>query len=252
MSGGGGKTQTQKSTNEPYKAQQPFINKLFNRAENLYQQGPIQYYPDQTYAGMSPVSQQALQGITKRGTEGSPLNQASSGYLQDVLGGKYLNRQSPGWDAVANATRAAADSTYAGLGRYGSGAHDTAVGQALGGLQYQDYSNQLNRMDQAAALAPTIAGQDFVDLNAVNQAGQQYQGELQNQINADMQRYNFRQQAPYNNLQDYQNFINGNFGGSSQTTMPSQGGFGTQQAVGGGLALASLFSNLSGQGAFSG
>ena len=249
MSGGGGKTQTQSSgSSAPWAAQQPYLTKGFKRAEDLYQQGPLEYYPGQTYAGMSPTSQQALQGITQRGLEGSPLNAASGSYLQDVLGGKYLNQDSPGFDAVANRARAAADSTYSGMGRYGSGAHDTAVADSVGALAYQNYNDERGRMGQAAALAPTIAGQDFIDLNAVNQAGQQYQGELQNQIGADMARYNFQQQAPYANLQDYQNFINGNFGGTSQSSSyaPSGGGFGAQQAVGTGLALASLFGQYGG------
>lgn len=242
MSSGGGKTQTQTTNNAPWKGQIPYLDTLFKGAKNLYDQGPRQYYPGETYAGMSPVSQTALEGITQRGLEGSPLNKASSSYLQDVLGGKYLNQQSPGWDAVANAARSGADSTYAGLGRYGSGAHDTAVAQAVGGLQYQDYANQLGRMDQAAALAPQVAGQDFIDLNAVNQAGQQYQGELQNQINADLQRYNYQQNAPYANLQDFGSIIGQNYGGGSQQTIsPNQQTPWWQQALGGGLALGSLF-----------
>jgi hypothetical protein len=240
--GGGGETQKQTTSSAPWAAQAPYLKKLFGRAEDLYQQGPIEYYPGETYAGMSPVSQKALQGITQRGMEGSPLNKASSGYLQDVLGGKYLSQEAPGFQAVANRARSAADSTYSGLGRYGSGAHDTAVADSVGNLAYQNYARERGAQDYAAGLAPTIAGQDFVDLNAVNQAGQQYQGELQNQINADMARYNFQQQAPYANLQDFSKFINGNYGGSSQTIgSGQQGAPWYQQALGGGLALASLF-----------
>ena len=241
MSGGGGKTQKSETNTSPWGGQQPYLTNLFKRAENLYQQGPLEFYPGETYAGMSPVSGQALEGITQRGLEGSPLNAASGGYLQDVLGGKYLNQENPGFQSVANRARAAADSTYSGLGRYGSGAHDTAVADSIGNLAYQDYSNQLGRMDYAAGLAPTIAGQDFVDLNAVLGAGDRYQGELQNQINADLQRYNFQQQAPYSNLQDYMGFIQGNYGGTSQSTAPSQQAPWWQQALGGGLALGSLF-----------
>lgn len=244
MSGGGGTTKTESETNtQPWAAQQPYLKDLFKRAESLYQAGPLQYYPGDTYAGMSPVSQTALEGITKRGLEGSPLNKASGSYLQDVLSGKYLGQDAPGWDAVQNRARAAADSTYSGMGRYGSGAHDTAVADSIGNLAFQNYQAERDRMGSAAALAPTIAGQDFIDLNAVNQAGQQYQGELQNQINADVARYNFQQQAPYNNLADFAKFIQGNYGGSSQSTgtAPSNQAPWWQTALGGGLALGSMF-----------
>lgn len=245
MSGGGGSSERTSSTtnSSPWAAQQPYLKDLFKRADQLYQSGPIQYYPGQTYAGMSPVSQTALQGITQRGLEGSPLNKASGSYLQDVLGGKYLNQDAPGFDAVLNRARAGADSTYSGLGRYGSGAHDTAVADSIGNLAFQNYQAERDRMGAAAALAPTIAGQDFIDLNAVNQAGQQYQDELQNQINADMARYNFQQQSPYNNLADFARFIQGGYGSSSQTsgTVPSTSPSNWQSAIGGGLALASMF-----------
>lgn len=247
--GGGGGGGQQKSTvsNAPWTAQQPGLKNLFSRAEGLYKQGPIQYYGGDTRANMSPVSQQALQGITERGQNGSPLNVASGQYITDVLGGKYLGQDAPGMDAVRNRTRAAADSTYSGLGRYGSGAHDTAVADSIGALEYGRYQQELDRMGGAAALAPQIAGQDFIDLNAMLGAGDRYQSELQGEIDADIDRYNFQQQAPYANLQAFQDFISGSYGGNQQSLTPKQGGASTgQQALGGGLALASLFAQMYG------
>ena len=241
MSGGGGQTEKSKVSNAPWSGQTPYLNTLFKEAKGLYQQGPQQYYPGQTYAGLSPTSQQALQGISQRGMEGSPLNKASGGYLQDVLGGKYLNQENPGFQSVANRARAGADSTYEGLGRYGSGAHDTAVADSVGALAYGDYNNQLQRMDMAAGLAPQVAGQDFIDLNAALGAGGIYQQDLQSQIDADRQRFQFQQNAPAANLQQFQDFIQGNYGGTTNSSMPSQQAPWYQQALGGGLALASLF-----------
>lgn len=236
-SGGGSSTQKQKVSNEPWKNQVPYLNTLFSQADILRKQGPIQYYPGETVAPLAPGQTQALDAIQQRGMEGSPLNQASSGYLQDVLGGKYLNAENPHFQTVANRARQAADSTFAGSGRYGSGYHAGAVADSVGALAYQDYQNQLGRMDQAAALAPTVAGQDFVDLNAALGAGNQYQQQLQNLINADIEKYNFQQQAPYANLQTFQDFIQGNYGGQTQTISPTQQGSGLQQGVGGILSL---------------
>jgi len=59
----------------------------------------------------------------------------------------------------------------------------------------------------AAQLAPTLASQDFADIQRllqVGQLGEQYsQQEVQDQIN----RYNFQQQAPYQALNQYLSFI---------------------------------------------
>ncbi len=244
MSGGGSKTQKQTVNNSPWKGQVPYLDKLFKRAENLYQAGPIQYYPGQTVADFSPGQTQALDATINRGLQGSDLNRASGGYLKDVLGGKYLNQENPHFQTVANRARNAADSTYAGAGRYGSASHDTAVADSVGALAYQDYQNQLGRMDMAAGLAPTVAGQDFVDLNAAMGAGNQYQQQLQNMINADMEKYNFQQQAPYANLQMFQDFIQGNYGGSTQTISPTQKADPFSQFLGLGLSAAGAAGGL--------
>lgn len=241
MSGGGSKTQKQTVNSQPWEAQQNSLKNLFSRAEGLYQQGPVQYYPGDTRANMSPTTQGALEGITARGMNGSPLNAAAGGYVTDTLAGKYLNQDAPGLDSVLNRARTAANSTYAGLGRYGSGSHDTAVADSVGQILFQNYNQERDRMQQAAGMAPGIAGQDFIDLNAVLGAGDRYQTELQGEIDADIDKYNFQQQSPYSSLQAFQDFIQGSYGGTQQSTVPKQGASGWQQAVGGGLALASLF-----------
>lgn len=243
--GGSDKQQKQTVNSAPWVAQQKPLKNLFSRAENLYQAGPIRYYPGDTRADLSPTSQSALQGIALRGQQGSPLNRMSGQYVSDVLGGKYLNQEAPGFDAVARRAMDAVNSRIASRGRYGSGAHDAAVADSIGALRYQDYANQLARMDQAAALAPTIAGQDFIDLNAMLGAGDRYQTQLQDEIDADMARYSYEQEAPYDQLQRYQDFIMGNYGGTTQTMSPaSRGASPWQQLLGGGLALAGTAGNL--------
>jgi hypothetical protein len=77
-------------------------------------------------------------------------------------------------------------------------------------------------MDSAAQLAPQLAQQDYFDAQQLAQVGQQRQAQLQNLINAEIQRYNAIQQAPINELALYQNFIGGNIGGTKTTTTPMQ------------------------------
>lgn len=238
---GGGQSK-QKIDSKPWEGQRPHLYNLFDRAEGLYNQGPLQYYPGKTYATMSPQTQKALQMQSQRGLTGSPLNKASGQYVQDILAGKYLNQTAPGWDAVANRARAAADSTYAGAGRYGSGAHDTAVADSIGALAYQDYANQLGRMDMAAQFAPQLAREDYYDISALGQAGDRLQQEQQNRINDDKARFDFRQMAPYQQLGMFQDFIQGQYGGSQTSTSPSTPAW--QQILGTGLGLAGTAGNL--------
>ena len=98
MSGGGsggGTTTVQKA--DPWEGQQPYLTGddartgIFPEAERLYNQGPMQFYPGQTYAGFSPESQLALAGQTQRAMQGSPLTDAAQSELQRTLSGEYLN-----------------------------------------------------------------------------------------------------------------------------------------------------------------
>lgn len=242
MSGGGDQTTVQKS--EPWAAQKPYLTYGFQQAQDIYNQpGPL-YYPGQTVADFAPEQLQAQAGTVARATNGSPLNAAAAAYNQDVLSGRYLDAANPYLGAVAGQARAGVDSTYSAAGRYGSGAHDAAVTQALAPIYYQDYASQLARMDQAAQLAPALANQDYVDLNALAQVGQQRQQQAQALINEDVNRYNYYANLPTNKLNQYMNQIQGSYGGTVTTTQPYQGASPLQQILGGALGAFGAFYGL--------
>ncbi len=69
--GGGGGTQTVRTELDP--AMRPFVEYGLNEAQRLYQQGPMQYYPGQTYVGPSEMTQQGMQLAQQRALAGSPL-----------------------------------------------------------------------------------------------------------------------------------------------------------------------------------
>lgn len=89
---------------------------------------------------------------------------AANRYNSDVLSGKYLN-SNPALQSVIDATnRGVTDnvnSQFSLAGRYGSGAHSGALGQALaeneGGIRYNDYNNRLGQMDQAVGMAGNLS-----------------------------------------------------------------------------------------------
>jgi len=182
--------------------------------------------------------------IANRAQAGSPLNNLSKGYIGDVLGGKFLGQDAPGFSSVLDRARNAVNATYALGGRYGSGAHDTAVAQGLGGVLNDAYQAERNRMDSAAQFAPQLAQQDYFDAQQLAQVGGQREAHMQDLINAEIQRYNAIQQSPINELALYQNFIGGNLGGTQTGTQPVQKSSANPWEIGAGVIGSILGSVL--------
>jgi hypothetical protein len=107
MSQGGGQTQTTKT--EPWSSQQPYLEKGFSEAENIYDQGPAQYYPGQTYVDMSDPTKQGLESVVNTANAGSPITQNASNYTANVLGGgsdnPYASLLGPGANQLASSAR---------------------------------------------------------------------------------------------------------------------------------------------------
>jgi hypothetical protein len=254
MPDGSGDTQTGVTTSEPWKQVQPYllgdqsrnIPGVLPEAANWYQSSNPQYYPGSTVAGFSPEQTAGLEAMYARGSEGSPLTAASSQYYQDVLGGKFTDAANPYFDQVKQAVyadvmpRYDAMASQAGMtgspGHYGLVASNVA--NALAPYQYQAYNADMGRMMQAAGAAPGMAALDYQDIGAMLNAGGIRQGQAQQEINADIARYNFGQNLPLEKLQQYLALVGGNFGGTVTQAQPSTGPSAWQ--TGAGLGLAAL------------
>ncbi len=90
---------------------------------------------------------------------------------------------------------------------------------------------------QALGMQPDYQAMDYRDLEAATAAGQARDTQRQNEINADIARFDFGQNAPWQNIQRYLAMING---GSPGTT--------TSMTGGGGNPLSSILSGLGGAG----
>jgi hypothetical protein len=239
MSGGGGgsKNQTTTVNNAPWSEQIPLWRTSYQRLNDLYRQGGLRInpYPGETVAPIAPETGQAWGAIAERAQMGSPLNAMAKGYVGDVLGGRYLGQDAPGLSSVLDRTRNAVNATYALGGRYGSGAHDSAVAQGFGGVLNDAYQAERSRMDAAAQFAPQLAQQDYFDAQQLAQVGDRREAHLQDMINAEIQRYNALQQAPINELALYQNLIGGNIGGTQTTTQPVQRNGASPWQIGAGI-----------------
>jgi hypothetical protein len=98
--------------------------------------------------------------------------QPGTGYLNDVLGGKYLGQANPYMqgmiDQTANDVGGRVNSTFSQAGRTGGGANQYQLSKGLAdaenGLRYQDYSNERNAMTQAAGMLPQYQSAQFAGM----------------------------------------------------------------------------------------
>jgi hypothetical protein len=201
---------------------------------------------------------------------GNPLLQSAQNQLQNTVSGGFLGGNPFFQGAFQPAAKAAETQFQTTLGdiasksslagRYGSGAmgslQDRATGQfgqqlanTAGQLAYQNYADERARQQAATMAAPAMAGADYQDIQAMLQAGQAREGYTGAQTQADIAKFNFLQNQPQQNLQNYLSLVYGNpLGRVGQSTASGAADTSSLQnllglaAVGGGL-----YKNLGGQ-----
>ena len=223
--GGSAGTQTVQQVAEPWgPSRQHFID-IFNLAKG-YHETPMQFFQGQTFAGLSPETEAALQLQASRAMMGSPLNNLAQAEVGRTLGGSYLGAGNPYFEPMLERAyglaRPRLDTQFAGAGRYGSGAHEQAMASALsdttGQLLYDDYGRERAMMANAAQFAPQLADQDYADYGKLAEVGGVYEDVQQQMINDAMARHQFEQMEPWQRLELYRSFIDGGLGGSSTST----------------------------------
>lgn len=242
--GGSTKTATSTSETEPWSEQIPFLKYGMDEAARLYQQEGPQFYPGSTVAPFSAEQNQAFGLGTDRALSGNATMGAAEGFAQDTLSGKYLN-SNPYDDAVFQNIQSkvmpAVNSQFMNSGRTGSNLHGDTMTRALtesyAPYASQQYNMGLDRMGQAASMAPVFAANDYQDLAALEAIGMQKQGLGQRELDDAVKRYSYYQDLPYNKLGQFLNNIGGNYGGTvtSQTPYYQPSMFG--QIAGAGMGL---------------
>lgn len=270
--GGGGSTPNQgisgtvqqSTTSSPWSGQAPYLSSGFQQAGNLYNSGGPQYYPGQTYAPATAAQTSGLNQIAGIGANGTDASNAASGASSRILDHGFLgsnpgnsifgnfasgsmnSAQNPYFkqmaDTVAGNVLPQINAPFAAGNRMDSGlasrAQGLGLGDAIGGLAYQNYNQGLqNQLTGAAGLsgnyntqagqqigaigqAPNINNMQLGNAQAGVQAGNQQQGLDQQSINDALARFNYGQQQPYNNLNNYMQTIQGNYGSSGTQNTP--------------------------------
>ena len=241
--GGGGNSETK---NQLDPTVQPFVKYGLEEAQNLYKTDTPQYYGGQTYVSPSAQTTQALGLAGQRALAGSPLLEAGQEQQLSNIQGDYLSAGNPYFtQALAGPTQQAtqayndaimaAQSGASRAGRYGSGVSadiqnraantlSNTLANKYGDLAYANYAGERGVQNAAAMNAPQMALADYGDIQQLLNVGKTQEDYSKTALQADLDRFNFEQNKPYQKLSAYLGAAYGAPTGTVSTTTQSGGG----------------------------
>jgi hypothetical protein len=215
-------TNTTSTVNPPAYAA-PYLAYGANEAQRLYSTGGgLNYYPEETLAGFSPEQQMAMNLQTNRALSGSPLQREGQNQALNTLRGNFLNPTTNPYfqQAVLDPITDQVQGQFSRAGRLGSGANQNALTRALSTPLMQNYENERARQNQMIGVAPNLAQSDYSDYANLAKVGAMRQDQAQKQIMSNMDRYNFLQSAPTQNLNQFLGQVSNAAGGYNSQTTP--------------------------------
>tara|TARA_R110000744_G_scaffold107013_1_gene203419 strand:- start:153 stop:1040 length:888 start_codon:yes stop_codon:yes gene_type:complete len=234
--------QTQTTSSEPWQPQQEHLKNIFSGAQQAFESDAPQYFQDSAVVGFSPQTEGALQGMESRAVAGSPLQQAAMQQAQNTVEGQYLNANPFLSGAITNATdpiieqwnnqiAPGIDSSFAGSGRMGSGLYaqqrnqaENTLGRNLTDMSskmaYANYNSERDRQNAMIGAAPGLAQSDYSDMNKLMAVGGAREGQSQAQLSDQINRFNFEQNRPWEQLAKYSGMVGGGFGSTTTEATP--------------------------------
>jgi hypothetical protein len=266
--GGGGTNTVQKA--DPWVGQQPYLTDIYGESQRLYNQGPMQFFPGQTYASPSDRTIQAEQMIANQalGSQQVMANQAALANQFGLMQPQMLSEN----PYLAGATEAALRPVYGqaqgllqqarrgatGAGQLGGtrqaileqgviGDYMQKAGDISSQMYSKAYQDSVEAQQRAISLAPSVMQMGLAPAQTLGQVGATEQARQQQAIDDQRARFEFAQQAPQQALRDYSGVTLGSIlPGTTTTSM--QGGdpsFG-QRAIGGTLMGLGTYGGLAG------
>ena len=219
MSSGGNETTTQ--TTQPYAPAEPFLKDILGEAQNIYRSGVgRQFFPGSTVVPFADQTQQALnlqQAAALEAAAPSALNQQAANVFSQFASTPQTNQYlSDIRSGITSDVLGNIQTQFGGMGRTGTspGAQQAAargVAQAYAPIAAQISNQERNRQLQAAGALPGIqAGMDARRMGAITslgQVGSAYEDLARRQLQDQISRFQFGQQAPMQALQDYAGLI---------------------------------------------
>lgn len=235
---------------------QPYLTSTLSQAQGLEQTGGPQYYPGQQVAPLTPMQQQGISGVQNL-AQGPNSSNVAQQQNMNIESGAYLNPNTNPYLAgtlktAGQGVQNAIGSQFGAAGRnvVGSAPVQTSAMNELANQIYGGaYQDDMKNMVTASGLSPTIDAGTYAPYQAEMQVGNGVQGQNQNEINANMNQWNYNQQLPENMLSWYSGLIGQNaapFGGQSSSSRGNNNGLLTDAGLGIGAigAGASLYSAL--------
>jgi len=215
-------TNTTSTVNPPAYAA-PYLAYGANEAQRLYSTGGgLNYYPENTLAGFSPEQQMAMNLQTNRALSGSPLQREGQNQALNTLRGNFLNPTTNPYfqQAVLDPITENVQSQFSRAGRLGSGANQDVLARSLATPLMQNYENERARQNQMIGVSQDLAQSDYADYANLAKVGAMRQDQAQKQIMSNMDRYNFLQSAPTQNLNQFLGQVGAAAGGYKSATTP--------------------------------
>ena len=267
MSSGGGNQTTIQRT-EPYAPAEPYLKDILGEAENIYRSGVgRQFFPSSTVVPFAQQTQQALNLQQAQALEQAQnsqlLNQAASTFSQ-FAGSPAQNQYLQGIrQGITSDVMGAIQNEFGGVGRTGTSpmaqqAAARGITQAYAPIAAQLSQTERARQLQAASQLPGLQqGMDLRRQQAIGQlggVGSAYENLAQRQLEDQIARFQFGQQAPMGALQQYAGLISPIASGlpSQYQTAPSQQASTLGGAFGGGVAGSALHSSMGPAGPIAG
>lgn len=246
MASGGGSGNTTTQT-EPWGGQQPYLRDLLAQAQKWYQGGGPEFFPGQTVAPLTKDETAAQRAARQYATTFSPSTIAAAGgalgFLTDPA---QLDPKSNRYLAATGraATRplyenlnesilpsirgGAMEAGLMGSNRQGiaeglaAGRTQAAAGDALANIYSTAYGQGLEAMTKGVALAPAVQEMGLNPSRTLAAVGAQNRSYEQALIDEAIQRWTYEQNSPLQDLQAYQQLIQGGYG--STVTGQAKGG----------------------------
>lgn len=262
---------TQSTSSNPWGPQQDYLKEIFTGAQDAYKSEQPSYFPDSSVVGFSPQTEQGLSQIEGMALAGSPLQDSAMQQAQSTVQGDYLNNNQflqgaynaaaqPMIDQWQNQIAPGIDSSFSGAGRMGSGlyaqqrnASEDTLSRGLadmgGKMAYQNYSDERNRQQEMIGAAPGMAASRYNDANQMMAVGGAREGLEQSRLQDEMNRFNFEQNRPWDQLAKYSGIVGGGYGSETTTDTPLYSNP-SANFLGGAMGGAQLGGSLSGGSAW--
>ena len=228
--GGGG---SQKTSNEPWDKQRPYLEKSFQHFEDLFNKGPREYFPGGV-TGFAGETEEALDETAGRARRGSDLREAGKAHQSRVLGGDFLdpstnpvyagmmeNARAGAWrDTATMAGRSGRGPGSAGMTEdFGRGFSDRAMPFLAG-----EYRAGMGDMNRAAELAPAMARADYDDPRELARVGAVRQEQAGRELDDRRLEHDFDENEESRLAREFGGGVQGNYGGD-RTSSGSPGFF---------------------------